>query len=234
MSAKKLNQYKGRLSPRQVADGINAAQANARQLADDAKTLFQAERFPTAAAVAILSIEESGKASILRHLSLASDEKEVADCWRNFRSHTKKNVMWIITDLMSRGAKRLDDFSPMFASDADHPQLLDQIKQLAIYTDCLGNAHWSQPADVIDRPLSEMLVSIAQVFATGKTITVKEIELWIQHIGPVWMTDPNWMKKALENWYSEMQAHGLAPTGSNQMEDWIRHGTIKQKTTNEA
>jgi AbiV family abortive infection protein len=234
MPGKKLNQFKGRLSPQQVADGINAAQTNARRLADDAKMLLDAGRLPSAASLAILAIEESGKVSILRRLSVARDDKEVSDCWRDFRSHTKKNVMWIIADLLSRGARRLDDFSPMFASESDHPQLLDHIKQISFYTDCLGSAHWSQPAAVIDESLAKILVSLSHIFATGKTITPKEIELWVHHLGPVWMGDPNWIKKALENWYSEMQSAGLAPAGTNEMEDWIRRGVISPKATHEA
>ena len=80
MPAKKLNQYRGRLSPTQIADGMSAAQRNARRLVDDAKLLLDAGRFPSATSLAILSIEESGKTSILRHLSVAKDEKEIADC----------------------------------------------------------------------------------------------------------------------------------------------------------
>jgi|KBSMisStandDraft_5_1062788.scaffolds.fasta_scaffold1110919_2 AbiV family abortive infection protein len=78
--------------------------------------------------------EESGKTSILRHLSVAKDDKEIADCWRAYWSHTKKNAMWILTDLFSQGARKLDDFLPMFLDDAEHPQLLDQVKQISLYT----------------------------------------------------------------------------------------------------
>ena len=45
---------------------MNAARRNARRLAEDAKLLLEAGRYPTATALAVLSIEESGKMSILR------------------------------------------------------------------------------------------------------------------------------------------------------------------------
>jgi AbiV family abortive infection protein len=131
MPTKKLYQYKGRLSPKQIADGMSAAQRNARRLADDAKLLSDAGRIPSAASLAILSIEESGKVSILRHLSVAKDDKEIANCWRAYRSHTKKNAMWVLAELFSNGARKLNDFLPMFADDAEHPQLLDQLKQIS-------------------------------------------------------------------------------------------------------
>ncbi|MGM0985309.1 MAG: AbiV family abortive infection protein, partial [Pseudomonadota bacterium] len=46
--------------------------------------------------LATLSIEESGKVSILRAMSLARDEKELKEEWRRYRSHTNKNVQWIL------------------------------------------------------------------------------------------------------------------------------------------
>ena len=51
----------------------------------------------------------------------------------------------------------------------------------------------------------------------------KEIELWIEHVGPIWKRDPSWMKTALANWYAAMQAAGLAPEGENKMEQFVRH-----------
>ena len=73
---KKLDAYRGRLDASQVATGINAAIENAKRLADDASLLLEVGRFPTAASLSILSIEESGKVSILRALSVAIDEKK--------------------------------------------------------------------------------------------------------------------------------------------------------------
>jgi hypothetical protein len=70
MVKKKLDSYKGKLSADQVAAGINAATKNAKRLSEDAALLFEAGRFPSAVSLAILSIEESGKASILRSLRL--------------------------------------------------------------------------------------------------------------------------------------------------------------------
>ena len=54
---KKLNAYRGRLSAAQVAAGMNAAAKNASRLAKDAAMLLDAGSFPTAASIAVLSIE---------------------------------------------------------------------------------------------------------------------------------------------------------------------------------
>lgn len=225
MTNKKLNSYKGRLSPEQIAQGMNAAIQNAKRLWEDAALLLESGRFPSAVSLAILSIEESGKTSILRQLAVAKDDKELADCWRDYRSHTKKNVTWLLPQLVMEGARHLDDFRLLFDKTSDHPFLLDQMKQLGFYTDCLGSAHWSNPIHTVDELLARQLVQIAKLFIQKETVTKQEIELWIKHVGPVWMTDDTRMRQALVTWYQEMQQVGLAPEGDNSMAGFIYRGS---------
>ena len=221
---KKLDAYRGALTPAQIAEGMNAASDNARRLAADAALLLEAGRYPTAASVAILSIEEAGKISILRMLSLAKTDDEASKVWKDYRSHTRKNVAWLLPQLVAVGARKLDDLRPLFATDAEHPYVLDQLKQIGFYTDCLGRAHWSKPQTVVDEPLARTLVQLANLFAKDRQFTEKEIELWIKHLGPVWGRDPAWMKQALVNWYADMQQQGLTAEGPNEMERFIREG----------
>lgn len=222
MAKNRLDQYKGTLSASEVADGINAAIQNAKRLAADAELLLENKRYPSAASIAILSIEESGKVSILRGLSVARGGEDLKESWREYRSHTKKNAAWILADLVKSGARKLEEFRPIFEKDAEHPLLLDQVKQLGFYTDCLSKKHWSTPEVVIDENLAEMMVGIAKIFVSDKIITEQEIELWIKHIGPVWKQNMGWMQQALENWYHEMQECGLAPDGENAMKEFIQ------------
>jgi AbiV family abortive infection protein len=221
---KKLDAYRGRLTPAQIAQGMNVATNNAQRLAADAAALLEAHRFPTAASLAILSIEEAGKSSILRSLAVTKTNDELSDVWKEYRSHTRKNVAWLLPQLVAAGARKLDDFGPLFEDDSDHPYVLDQIKQLGFYTDCLGQAHWSTPDAVIDESLAQMLVRIAKLLAREKEHTEKEVQLWVEHIGPVWRKDPAWMKQALVNWYAAMQKSGLASEGANEMEQFIHDG----------
>ena len=223
---KKLDAFRGRLSPLQVAEGINAANSNAARLAEDAKTLLAAGRTPTAAAIAILSIEEAGKDSILRYIAFAKSDAEANEGWKDYRSHTRKNAAWLLPQLAAAGARRLDDLRPLFESDAEHPHLLDQLKQLGFYTDCLGKAHWSLPTEIISEGLAASLVQTAQLLSRGRQCTEQEIQLWVEHMGPVWNQDLAWMKQALVNWYKAMQAAGLMPEGHNAMEQFIRGGVL--------
>jgi AbiV family abortive infection protein len=221
---KKLDQFKGRLTPSQIASGMNVANKNAKRLHDDAKLLLEAGRYPSAASLAILSIEESGKESILRGMSVAIDDKEIKDAWKEYRSHTKKNIAWMLPQLVAEGARKLEDFRPLFDKESDHPYVLEQLKQIGFYTDCLGKAHWSDPNKVIDKRIARLLVGISGIFLSKRETTQKEIELWMKHIGPVWKRNASWVNQALSNWWVEMQENGLVPEGDNEMDKFIHRG----------
>lgn len=222
---KKLPSYKGKLSFSQIAEGMTAASENAARLAQDAKLLLDTGRHPTACSLAALSIEESGKVSILRAMSLARDDNELKEEWKRYRSHTNKNVQWIFPQLVDEGARRLDDLRPLFDKDAEHPYTLDQIKQLGFYTDCLGNkGYWSIPDEVIDGELADQLVSTAKLLSSASPTSKREIELWVEHVGPVWKKDMNWMKCAVANWYEAMQQEGLKPDGETGMVNFLHDG----------
>jgi AbiV family abortive infection protein len=224
MAQENLHQYKGRLSAEQVAEGINAATSNAARLVEDANLLLSKGRFPSATSLAILAIEEAGKVAILRALVVAKDDQAVSRCWCDYRSHTKKNVAWLLPQLVSEGARRLKDFRSLFRKGADLPFILDKVKQISFYTDCLGEAHWSIPKNVIDESLAGTLIRVAETLSKASNTSSQEIELWVKHIGPVWMSDLDSMQRALADWYADMQRHNLAPGGSNKMEEFIYRG----------
>ena len=120
--------YRGRLTSRQIAEGMTATAKNAQRLLADATFLFEAGRWPTAASIAILSIEESGKAAILRSMAVARTDAEVAKLWKDYRAHRVKNAHGGLIDYMVKGARRLSDFSSMFEADAEHTVWLDAMK----------------------------------------------------------------------------------------------------------
>lgn len=221
----RLPQYKGQLNPSQVADGINAASSNAKRLASDAQLLLDNERFPTAASIAILAIEEYGKVSILRGLSNAATPDAVKDGWRQYRTHTKKNGMSIFIDLFLAGARKLHEFAPAVESDQDHNYAFDNLKQLGFYSDCLEPIKWMSPSDVVTAQESKRIVTIANILARSlRPVTIKEIELWVQIVGPSLSGTKADAETALANWYTAMQESGLAPDGENQMAQFVKEG----------
>jgi AbiV family abortive infection protein len=217
----KFIQFSGRLSPQEAAGGMNAAEANASRLLEDAKLLLEANRFPTAASLAILSIEESGKVSILREIVLARSEQEAKEAWRGYRSHTKKNVTWLLPELAAKGARTLEDLRPLMDPGAEHPHLLDKIKQLGFYTDCGRDARWAEPDRVIDESFARSIVKIASLSAGRGRHTAREVELWVEHMGSVWKAEMAWMKTALSRWYQAMRAEGLEAEGPEEIDSFI-------------
>jgi AbiV family abortive infection protein len=205
-----LPEYRGSLDAAAVAEGMNAANRNARRLVSDAKLLLEADRYPSAAALAALAIEESGKVSILRGLAVATSPEELRAQWRAYRDHRSKNGAWILPTLAAEGARYLHQLSATTSRDAEHTAILNSLKQVGLYTDCYGNAHWSEPKQIIDGSLARTLVGIAELLAKEKIVIPREIELWIEHLSPVWNTSE--MPHALLRWATAMQREGLSDT----------------------
>ena len=209
MPKSKPSRYRGDLDAAQIAYGMNAARRNARRLADDAKSLCDLARYPTATALAILSIEESGKVTVLRGLATAPTPELRQQRWKDFRSHRSKNVAWIIPELYLKGARTLESLRLASDPSAEHTALLDQLKQISLYTDCLGAANWSEPDEAIDEALSRSLVTIADLLAKGRTVTELEIQLWIEHMRPTYGQSLERQKISLDTWYAAMKENGL-------------------------
>ena len=206
---------------------MNAAGVNANRLADDASALLDACRIPSALALAILAIEEAGKISILRGLAVAITDSEISNAWKKFRSHTSKNVMWMLPSLVAAGARKLEDFRPLFSNNSDHPYVLDQLKQISFYTDCLGKGHWSVPGEVIEESLARSMVATAKLTAGKPNHTEKEIALWIEHMGRAYASkDLDFMKHALTKWYAAMHANGLTTGDAKDMDQFISEGIL--------
>ena len=199
----------------------------ARRVATDARLLLNQKRLPSACALAVLAIEEAGKASVLRSIALAENDADLKHAWREYRSHTSKNRLWPIIEYVMKGARKLEDFAPLLDEDSEHPQLLDQVKQISFYTDCLAKAHWSVPEEVIDEGLASVLVLTSELLGKGEDVSTREIELWIKHLSPVWRQTDEVREKGVCDWYSAMQAEGLRPPGNNSMQKFILEGIDK-------
>jgi AbiV family abortive infection protein len=224
---KTIRKYEGKLSPSQVAEGMNCAYRNAKRLAMDANLLLKAGSYPTATSIAILSIEESGKVVILRKLLIANSEEEVGKCWKEFRTHTKKNLNWILPDLFDKGARKIEDFYLMVDKNSEHPFYLNGVKQLGFYTDCVDNADWSNPEQNVDEEQAKRLVRVAHTLLQDKEVSSKELELHVKHMKFVPKDNDELVKQANINWYKDMQDHGLMPPGENKMAVLFRNGLSK-------
>ena len=221
MPKTKLTQYSGKLNAAHITLGMNAARRNACRLADDAKSLFDIASYSTATALAILSIEESGKESILRGLALAPNAKRRRELWKAYRSHRSKNVAWIIPELFLKGARTLESLQLASDPSAEHTALLNMLKQISLYTDCLGASHWSEPQHAIDENLSRALVNTADLLARENEVTEREIELWIEHMGPTCSESLDRQKASLSKYYAAMRENGLWEDGTISLDTFL-------------
>jgi AbiV family abortive infection protein len=220
---RRLNQYTGRLSAAEIAEGMNAAGENALRLRRDAERLLEAGSFATAASLAILAVEEAGKKTVLRELAVVKTQKELAACWKSYRTHTAKNSLVFFLDHVAAGARCLDGFRSLFDPDSEHPHVAEDLKQVALYTDCLGRRHWSKPAEVISESLARTLVDAARVLtAHVSAVTVREVELWQQHMGAAWGRAASEMKAAVVDWHEALVVEGIKPKDeSGGMESFV-------------
>jgi hypothetical protein len=133
----------------------------------------------------------------------------------------EEEAMWMLPDPALSGARSLDEFKPLFADDADHPMVLDGVKQIAFYTDCYRVGLWSIPKVVIDAKLASQMVTVARIFVgDGAPTTPREIDLWVKHFSrmPVGLDA---MKQAFLAWHTDMQHEGLAKAGDT-FEKFVR------------
>jgi AbiV family abortive infection protein len=207
-----LEQYKGSLTTAQAAAGIKAAIQNSCALLEEAKLLANNGRWQRSAALAILAIEESGKVSILRGILLARNEQELKESWREYRNHSSKNRASILPDLVAKGARKFDELRLIVDGSSDHNAVIEAVKQISVYSDALGQCHWSVPSEVVSQELSEQLLNIARILVQTEEsafTTEAELNIWVKHMRPVWKKDMNAMKGALLSCYAEARTSGV-------------------------
>jgi AbiV family abortive infection protein len=205
-------QYTGPLTAAQAGAGIDAAIRTAYGLLRDAELLLSNERWQRATALAILAIEEAGKVAILRSILFARNETELQAEWRAYRTHTTKNVSWIFLKLVEMGARKLEDFRPIFDRGSDHGRIIDALKQECFYSHVANEDEWFSPDQRIVAEMAKSMFTVARLLVKkgpSPMTTEAELALWVKHLGPVWKGPMAEMKKALAACYAEAEAKGV-------------------------
>ena len=215
VKSKKLPRYAGPLNVEEVSTGIKAAQKNAIRLLEDAKLLFEHARFPSATALAILAIEERGKVNILKRLAVLEEEAHLREAWRAYRNHRAKNAGWIIESIVASGARTMMEMKEAVNPDGEHAALLDNLKQIAFYSDCLGQRNWSEPENVIDKECARSTITSAERMWNAREVTRRELELWVSMVRPHYMKPG--MIAAVTAYQEAMYQEGLSDTRGAQL-----------------
>ena len=154
------------LSIEDLVDGMIACADNASKLAADAGRLYGVRRYSTAGALAIFSLEESGKVLLLSATAAAVAQNKKTDWnefWRNWRKHDEKVKLASLLDLGAHGKDAAE-----LAVRAFILEDLSKLRENFIYVDRKGS-RWVAPkiqdrdwvSELIDaaEALSEQLVS---------------------------------------------------------------------------
>lgn len=221
----RLKQYRGPLSPEQAAEGIAEARKNAARLLADAELLLEADRRPTASALAILAIEELGKVQILKRIALHNEGRDLKDAWQEYRNHRAKNAMWILPKLAAEGARTMMQLRPATDIGGDHTGMLDTVKQLSIYTDCYGDeARWSAPGEAVDLEFAPAIIATAKMLSSERETTVRELELWVQYVRPHY-GQPT-MPDAMLSFQHQLFEEGLTSTKPEALQSFMRGSPV--------
>jgi AbiV family abortive infection protein len=214
-----LEPSQGRLNPDQVAFGINAARRNAVRLLEDAEILYQKQRWATVITLSILSVEEFHKTHILRSISVEREETALRKQWKKYRSHTKKNLLAHLPELMRNGARTPHEFQSLFDPNAPHPRQIEQIKQWSIYTDSYGNGAWVEPHIFANHELADYLFKTAKAIVSNREVTTKEIELWVKYVGPYSSSEDR--AAGILAWFDEMKNEGILREGETDISYFV-------------
>ena len=201
---KNIKQYSGRMTVAQIAAGMNHCQDSATRLLQAARTLYKVKDYATSVSVSVLAIEEAGKLPILRRMLTAVDDVEMRQCWKEFRSHCLKNG-WAKFPACVNSTVQLDDFRCTVEA-TDENQKLDDMKQLGLYVDCVGNAEWVCPAEAITDEIAATMLLIADIVClSGKATSARELEIWKETVGTCLDKPLSEMKKQVVRWRRRME-----------------------------
>lgn len=218
----KERQFSQNISFEKAVEITNAAILNAKSLYDDAKLLSDNEKYARAICLAILSIEESGKPSIIRNIILEDDPKELSNLWKSYRKHQSKNSMWIVPELILNGANTLENMRKVVDPKSEHPQTLDNLKQLCFYSDVFTKGKISLPDNVANKEIASNLLLIAKANIKEILSSEETLEIWVKHLKPVWKKEMSKMTDALLNCYKELEEKELIEQGmSTKMKDFL-------------
>ncbi|WP_158803944.1 AbiV family abortive infection protein [Acidisoma sp. L85] len=204
--------YQGAVSASQAAAGMNAALRNSRRLLGDAELLLSAERWASAASLAVLGLEEAGKMSVIRVLCTTTEPAALKKQWKDYHLHQAKMEGPIGFNPDGKVLTAPNDLKAAIAERTKLIKQIDKIKQSGLYTDCypdsFGKPYWVEPVTQVTEDAARDLVAILSKLLSDKPdVSVREMELFHEYISPA--LDDLDKSKRLVRWMVAMEAEGL-------------------------
>jgi AbiV family abortive infection protein len=170
MSFDIANPFVGPLSAEHAETGILALKANAARLARDARLLYHAQRYPSAATMAAAALNEIARLPVLAELVASRKQKHCRELWRRFRK-SRHDFPWAV-------------FQPNKPA-ADHATLnsgLAFLTTIGATVDCLGPGNnWVEPERLIQPAMVKELIATAEMLCL-EPVSAGAVRLWIETV----------------------------------------------------
>lgn len=162
----------GHLTLDQISAGISICIDNALDLFGDAILLHHHKRYARALSLLLTSLQETGKVTLLRQMSLlpSNDQKKWNHIWKRFRDHGAK-------DAFGQSAKIIEqakgDPGEAFWQQAIYTKTVaparEKIRQFALYVDFIrrDKAWWSPreiTASVVEQALDNVVAALYKLY----------------------------------------------------------------------
>lgn len=142
-------------------------QANAARLARDAKLLLESGRFPSAAMMAVMALEEISRVFHPIEILTAGSDRQRQQAWKTFRGIWHA-FPWAV---FARDERLM--------SDAELDAMLSFIRMLGRRSECIEPGIWIDPGELITAALAASIVTIAESFC-AKPISLGSVEVWME------------------------------------------------------
>ncbi len=196
--------FTGRISPADAARGARVTQADALRLIEDAKLLLQAARFPTAAMVAVMALDEMSRVFQVLTLSTIDGSEQLVAAWKEFRGD-RRTFPWS----MIQPVEGEDSARPM--GDPELAGMLSFIRKLGSRADFIQPGLWVDPAELVSAELAASIV--ASVESICVAIEPDSLELWSEALRSLPRNATAGM--ALARYRAMLETAGFAQSAAN-------------------
>jgi len=188
------NSYRGVVTKAGAEAGIKALRENAARLARDARLLLHAERYPSAAMLAAMALDEIARIPLLMELFLSDAAPKRERLWRRFRE-AHHDFRW---DMFQPGqAKAVAD---------DINQAISFVRTIGHSTECLGPGNWVDPMWLVHPGLAKELVATADLLCLGE-VSMRGVEIWLAILQSTPKDGAS--LRALDRFHGALKADGL-------------------------
>jgi AbiV family abortive infection protein len=192
--------FTGQLSAASAIKGAQLLQENAARLTEDAKILLQAKRYPSAAMMAVMALDELSR--IFHPLIFAALHmpKQLAQGWKQFRCE-RQGFPWSIFQ------RRIDWLVAGAMSDEELNDMLSFIRALGGGADYIAPGLWIDPKELISAELAASIVGTAELFCKN-AVETKSMEIWMEAVGSLPRNAT--IEFALKKYQAMLESEGLA------------------------